>query len=54
MFSGQQAGADAMDGGSTFFDGSSNQNQPPQAEAPPVEEVKEVRHLRTSFNNRGS
>ena len=53
MFSGQQAGADAMDGGSTFFDGSSNQNQPPQTEAPTVEEVKEVKQEEGQGNQDG-
>ena len=53
MFSGQQAGADAIDGGSTFFDGSSSQNQPPQAEAPPVEEVKEVKQEEGQGNQDG-
>ena len=44
MFTGHQSGADALDGGQTqgsnFFDDSRNQNQP-QAEVKPVEEVKQ-------------
>ena len=44
MFTGHQSGADALDGGqtqgSTFFDNSNNQNQP-QTEVNPVDEVKQ-------------
>ena len=47
MFTGQQSGGDAMDGGQTkdsnpFFDAESSK-QPPQAEGPPSEEIKEVK-----------
>ena len=57
MFTGHQSGADTLDGGqtqgSTFFDNSNNQNQP-QTEVKPVEEVKQEEGQNQDGDNQGN